>query len=174
MLTSKKLLIGTAALLFILLLAGIVALRAHFRTMIARDTRVVRYEEVSTESFESLEISSGWSVIVSQERDVKLEIGNNAGLNFTIKNQNGMLQLMTDSLANQEKIHARITMPLIRILRISGNSDFLLGSFVSSTDTMRIVLADSVVFRSLGNKYKKVSIETSGNPRIDLLKDPME
>lgn len=171
--TSKKILIGTGVVIAALLVIGLVTLRVVMQEEIERNP-MIRYTELPTDPFESLEISSGWSVKISQDREQRVEIGSQMERDFKVESKDGVLYFQTDSLFKGERIPVRITTPYIKIIQAKGNSHLLMEPFQSDSDSLKVFLADSVLFRIKGNKLPGVFIETSGNARLELLKDPME
>lgn len=171
--TSKKILISTGVVISVLLVIGLVTLRAVMKKEMAHNP-TISYEEWPADPFESVYISKGWTVKISQDREQRVEIGAQTEGNFKMENRDGVLYFETDSLFKGERIPVRITTPSIKIMQARGNSHLLMEPFQSNSDSLKVFLADSVLFRVKGNKLPGVFIETSGNARLELLKDPME
>ena len=161
--TSKKLLVTIAGLFIILLVISLFVLRRDIKTLKEKQT-LIEYQLVSAKDFSSIDFSSNWIVQVKQGKDCKVELATDESGNYNPKLENKNETLCFSMDPDQEsKIHARITAPLLHIIKAKGNTEIVMKNYWS--DSLTVILTDSSTFLGMSNNFTQIQFKASANER---------
>jgi hypothetical protein len=153
--TSKKILITTAIFLAVLWTMILLVARKDIKTIVASRS-IIEYSDVPVDRFDNLDFSSNWIVQVKQGKDCKLElgIGKDASWKPVLENKNQTL-----SLSAEEISYARVTAPVLGVIRAAGNTRIEMKMYWS--DSVTVVLRDSSSFTGVNLDYDYITFKSS-------------
>lgn len=163
--TSKKLLLIIAGILIGILISTLILLRKDIKTLLAREI-LMEYKIVPSDKFVALDFSDNWIVTIKQGSNCKVElaVNENNNLHPVLENNDGTLYFTTDTTQegnNSESIHAKITAPLLHVIKASDGTEILMKNFWS--DSITIILSDSSKFSGKNNDFTNIIFKASDN-----------
>ncbi len=168
--TSKIIIITTACMVLALLITGGLLLRGSIDRYM-ESVPQLNFRAFTTESFSEVSFSDNFDVRIRQGREYKVELAGDEMIvpEPEISIHNGVLTVSagqgTDSTITQT-IHARITTRSLRVIRAADRSAIDMKNFQG--DTLWIDLKDSCSFTGVNNRFRYVSVKTSGDAVIRL------
>lgn len=173
--TSKKILLGLAVLILVLMTSGLVILRADLKTLLAKEATKHKFKVVPSSAFKALNFTGNWSATIKQGDQHKVEIGEESLGQVKLETINDTLYLIASGNGVQtmhKQIQVRVTVPKLGFIKAVGNTRLYMDKF--ETDSLYVVLEDSAVFTGKRDKIKHVSFQTKGKAQIQLEHNPEE
>lgn len=166
--TSKKILTASTVLLIVFLVTGLLIVRTELRSFLKAKT-TISYRTLPVEKFDRLEFGTGYTVQIRQDRGMRVEVEDDFDQVPQFENETLHFgALLVPDPAN----HVRITVPSLKGIRISGNTQLRVMGFDS--DSIQVVLEDSSRFIGENNLFLRSTFVTSGNPVLEFRDDPMQ
>lgn len=164
---SHKILLLTAVFLFSMLIAFLLVLRRDMKTLLT-ENKLLNYSEIQVGKFDNLIFSSNWKVTIRQGKKYRLEIATNSGENpiTGIENKNGSLHLTVEETPEKrhaEQVHAKITAPVLQLIKAEGNTTIEMKTFWS--DSLLVILKDSAMYAGKDLDYGRIRFQSSSDVR---------
>jgi hypothetical protein len=151
--TSRIILITIGIILLAMWTTILFIARKDIKTIMATQSRV-EYRPVPVDKFNRLDFSSHWIVRIKQGKDCELELGME-------ESDNGQPEMNISEgtlyLSHNRSIHARITAPVLQVIRAEGNTEITMKNYW--TDSIRVILGDSSSFTGSQNDFKYISFQ---------------
>ena len=157
-----------AAVTLALFVAGLLALRNDLSKLAGTKTPL-SYQEVATAEFSRIDVSSGWSVRITQGRVSKVEVAGEGGQvnEGLLEELDGTLYFRADTTA--AKLMARVTVLNLEEIKADPNAQIHLDGF--KTDTLSVELNGGLL-SGVNNQITFMSIK-SGEAMVQWTDDPM-
>lgn len=168
--TSKKILLTVAGILIALLITSMLVLRQDAQWAMVQ-AGLDKFTSVPVGEFDELDFSANWQVSIRQGRVHKVELLDSIS-SSQIRNVDGKLHFFSQADPEGKPGRVRITMPFLRQVSAVGGSEIHLKRFHS--DSLRVILQDSVTFIGEELVFEHVDYETSGKVKLRFKDDPME
>lgn len=168
MTTSKKIMAIAAAVALALLVAGLLALRNDLSKLVGTAAPLA-YKEVAAAEFSRIDVSSGWSVRITQGRVPKVEVAGEGGQvsEGLLEEVDGTFYFRADTTA--AKLLARVTVLNLKEIKADRNAKIHLEGF--KTDTLSVELNGGLL-SGMNNQITFMSIK-SDESMVQWTDDPM-
>ena len=161
--TSKKILLATAILTFLLLVIGLFVVRNDLQTLHMKEMALFKYEQVKIDHFTGLDFSGPWIVKIRNGKDYKVEMEEGTA-KASVENRGGTLCFNTDGEGSRR---AKITVPFLQTLRAKQGTRIEMTDF--KLDSIIVVLEDSATFKGKRNKFKQASFASTGKTWLEFV-----
>jgi hypothetical protein len=167
--TSRKILIGVAGFIIVLLISVMVLVRNGVESMQIKANQKYKYVAMPVQPFKKLDFSSHWIVKISQGKECKVEYAakDHAALKPKIENIDGTLFFMIEPGIDKQltgSIPVRITMPSLQTIKAVGSTEISVEYF--QADSVSVILENGVVFTGKNNSFNHASYKTTGDSRL--------
>ncbi len=165
--TSKKILITVAGILIVMLVTTLFVLHRDIKTLMESQA-LIEYKLVPVDNFVALDFSANWIVLIKQGKECKVELAIEEGSNLQpkLENNNGTLFLNVEASPENENtgsIFARVTAPVLHVIKAEGNTEILMKNFWS--DSINVILEDSSKFSGKNNDFTNINFKASENEK---------
>lgn len=159
---------SAAAAGLVLLVAGLLVLRNDL-SKLTETTMPINYQEVTTAEFSKIDVSSGWSVRITQGRVIKVEVAAETGKvpDDLLEQVDGTFYFLADTTAI--KLMARVTVLTLEDIKAEPNAQIHLEGL--KTDTLSVELNGGLL-SGMNNQINFMSIK-SGEAMVQWTDDPM-
>lgn len=167
--TSRKILIGVAGFIIVLLISVMILVRNGVESMQLKANQKYKFEAMPVKTFNNLDFSSHWIVKISQGKECNVEYAAEeyAALKPKIENIDGTLFFKVEPGMDKPltgSIHVRITMPSLQTIKAVGGTEISVEYF--QADSVSVMLENGAVFTGKNNSFKQVSYKTKGDSQL--------
>ena len=172
--TSKKILIIGLGLFIALMAISLFILRNDLQSSVEKNKSKNKFKSIAVGNFKNLDFSSNWDVYISTGIAYKVELKTQeaTSLKSKLENIGGTLYFKIDSIPENKKdsiLGARITVPSLRAIKITGNTKIHLESFQS--DSLNVIMENNSKLTGYNNNFKYFFLKTSGKASCQFTKD---